>query len=60
MNLSIGEEVDAFHKVWWRGTIKRVETVNGVKRVTVTFKQFSENGAYVDKFGQRYDGLDDE
>ena len=60
MNLQIGLQVDAYHKVWYKGTIVQKMNENGVEKVRITFKIYSENGRYQDIQGKRYDGLADD
>lgn len=60
MNLNIGDQVDAYHKVWYRGIVAGKEEINGIKKVRITFKFYNENGAFIDKLGNRFDGLDEE
>ena len=40
MNLNIGDQVEAFHKIWFRGTVAGMEVENGTKRVRITFKTY--------------------
>jgi hypothetical protein len=41
MNLNIGDQVDAYHKVWYRGIVAGKEEINGVKKVRITFKFYN-------------------